>query len=212
MTGRAAGVRGVTTAGRTAGGARGARRPSDRTAGPAAAVDGATALKLETAPQPVAEPRLRVAPPAPVRVPRARFVAAVVGVVVAGVFGILIINTKTNQNTFVIDDLRQQQAALTDQEQQLDRQLDVLGSAGSLHAAANRLGLVASGTPAYIRLPDGKVLLVPKPGEGPQSRAYQEPPQQQTQQQQTQQQDQQGAQQPGTQGTEAQVQQQGAGR
>jgi hypothetical protein len=175
--GRPAAGRGASTAGRTAGGARGARRPSDRVA----PVAGTAALQLDTAPQvtaapltaPAAAPRLWVAPPAPVRVPRARFAAVVVGVVVAGVFGILLINTKTNENTFEIDRLQDQQAALDTQEQQLDKEIAAYEAPGNLDAAAKRLGLVQAGTPAYIRLPDGKVLRVPKPGEGSQSRAYQ---------------------------------------
>jgi hypothetical protein len=176
-TGGPAAGRGASTAGRTAGGARGARRPSDRVA----PVAGTAALQLDTAPevtaapsaQPAAQPRLWVAPPAPVRVPRARFAAVVVGVVVAGVFGILLINTKTNENTFEIDRLQDQQAALDTQEQQLDKEIAAYEAPGNLDAAAKRLGLVQAGTPAYIRLPDGKVLRVPKPGEGSQSRAYQ---------------------------------------
>src|SRR4051812_7648793 len=44
-----------------------------------------------------AAPRLRVAPPAPVSTLRAPFVAVVIAMVVAGVFGILLINTKTNE-------------------------------------------------------------------------------------------------------------------
>jgi hypothetical protein len=172
--GRTAAGRGVATAGRTAGGARGARRSAD----PLAPVQGTAALRLEAARQVVAEPagapRLRVAPPAPVRVPRARFVAFVVAVVVAGVFGILLINTKTNENTFELSRLQDRLTVLDNQQQQLDRELDVASSAGNLDAAAKRRGLVKSGTPAYIRLPDGKVLLDSKPGEGQQSRAYQQ--------------------------------------
>src|SRR5690349_6810564 len=41
---------------------------------------------------------LTVAPPAPVSVPRAPFVALVLVVVVAGVMGILVLNTKINEN------------------------------------------------------------------------------------------------------------------
>src|SRR5204862_86136 len=49
------------------------------------------------------EPHLTVAPPAPVSVPRAPFVALVLVVVVAGVLGILVLNTKINQNAFTIN-------------------------------------------------------------------------------------------------------------
>jgi hypothetical protein len=136
-----------------------------------AATQGATALKLDTA---VAEPlratetapRLRVAPPAPISAPRAPFIAGVIALVVAGVLGILLINTKTNENSFEISRLREQKTALDTRQQQLENQLAVYDSTGNLSAAAKRLGLVKADTPAYIRLPDGKVIGVPRPGAG----------------------------------------------
>ena len=143
------------------GGARGARHYPTQ---------GATALKLEAA-EPlrvteVAAPRLRVAPPAPISAPRAQFVAVVVAMVVAGVFGILLINTKTNENTFEIDRLQEQQSALNNQEQQLRREIAAYDNTGNLDAAARMLGLVKAESPAYIRLPDGKIIGVPRPATG----------------------------------------------
>jgi hypothetical protein len=143
--------------------ARGARRYPTQ---------GATALKVDTA---VAEPlratdapapRLRVAPPAPISAPRAPFIAVVIALVIAGVLGILLINTKTNENSFEISRLQDQQTALDTRQQQLDNQLATYDSVGNLDAAAKRLGLVKADAPAYIRLPDGKVIGVPKPGTG----------------------------------------------
>ena len=141
-------------------GARGARRYPTQ---------GSAALKLDAA-QPVRgtddvapEPRLRVAPPAPVTAPRAPFVAVVIALVVAGVFGILLINTKTNENTFQIDGLRDQKAQLDSQQRNLEAKLTEFNNPGNLRAMAKKLGLVESDSFAYIRLPDGKVILVPKP-------------------------------------------------
>ena len=113
-----------------------------------------------------AAPRLRVAPPVPISAPRAPFIAVVIGLVVAGVFGILVINTKTNENAFEISKLQDQQAGLNNQQQDLQNQIAGYESTGNLDAAARRLGLVKAGTPAYIRLPDGKIIGVPRPGEG----------------------------------------------
>ena len=153
---------------RGAGGAdaRGVRR--GRTT---ARTEGTAALKLDATPaeSPRAEvkaaPRLRVAPPAPIRAPRAPFIAVVIAIVVAGVLGILLINTKTMENSFELSRLQDEQTALDKRQQQLDNQLAGYESVGSLDAAAKRYGLV-KGEPAYIRLPDGKVIGVPKPGEG----------------------------------------------
>ena len=163
------------------------RQPAQRTAargtaardaaargGRTAPVHGTAALKLNTAvaePLRVAEavaaaPRLRVAPPAPISAPRAPFITAVIGLVIVGVIGILLINTKTNENSFEISRLQDSQAVLDIREQQLENQLAVYDSAGNLDAAAKRLGLIKADAPAYIRLPDGKVIGVPVPGRG----------------------------------------------
>jgi hypothetical protein len=155
---------GTTTAGTTTGGgARGARHYP--TVG---AIQGSAALKLNAEQQrdPITTPRLRVAPPAPINAPRAPFIALVVAVVVAGVLGILLINTKTAENSFRIDTLQKQQAKLDSQQQDLENEIAANNSPGSLDAAARRLGLVKADNPAYIRLPDGKVFGVPKPGSG----------------------------------------------
>ena len=98
--------------------------------------------------------------------PRAPFIAVVIALVIVGVIGILLINTKTNENSFEISRLQDQQTALDNQQQQLENQLAVYDSVGNLDAAAKRLGLVKADAPAYIRLPDGKVIGVPKPGTG----------------------------------------------
>jgi hypothetical protein len=123
------------------------------------------------APQPDSEatanhptlPRLRVAPPAPVSVPKAPFVAGVLAVVVTGVVGILVLNTKINENAFRLEALQQQQGRLDRTEAQLTKDLAEKESPTSLAAAARRLGLVPAGSPAFITLPDGKVLTVPRP-------------------------------------------------
>jgi hypothetical protein len=157
-------------------GGRGGRRVVD------APVDGTAALKpIEvevTAAEPlrvtgpirttgeVLTPMLRVAPPAPVSAPRAPFVASVIGVVIVGVLGILMINTKTNENSFRIADLQKQGAALDNQRQDLDNQLVAVSNIGNLGAAARRLGLVLADNPAMITLPDGRIIGVPTPAKG----------------------------------------------
>src|SRR5438034_7769055 len=113
--------------------------------------------------------RLRVAPPVPVTTPRTPFVALVLVVVVTGVLGILVLNTKINENAFKLQALRDKQARLDLQQQQLDQDLALAASPNSLAASARRLGLVPAGTPAFIRLPDGRILGVPQPATGAQS-------------------------------------------
>ncbi|MEH1102071.1 septum formation initiator family protein [Micromonospora sp. CPCC 205561] len=112
------------------------------------------------------QPRLRVAPPPPVKVPRAPFAALVVVLVVGGVLGILLVNTKINENAFRLEKLQEQQAKLDVEQQQLTKQIADAEAPGNLEAQARRLGLVEAGEPAYIRLPDGKVIGVPQPADG----------------------------------------------
>jgi hypothetical protein len=114
---------------------------------------------------PVAQPGSE-SPALPISLPRTPFLALVVGLVVVGVLGVLVLNTKINENSFRLNDLRATQAALDLQEQQLAQNLADLESPGNLRAAATRLGLVPAGTPAFISLPDGRVVGVPQPASG----------------------------------------------
>jgi hypothetical protein len=185
---RADGQRTPRSGGRTAG-QRHRSDPGARVRGRDLPVDGTAALRPqvsdpdaaadrpirvwnstgEPAPVPAeAGSRLRVAPPAPVSGPRAPFVALILVVVVGGVLGILLVNTRINENAFHLDRLQKQQAALDLREQQLQKQIAEHEAPGNLAAAARKLGLVESESTAFIRLPDGKVVGVPQPaGERP---------------------------------------------
>jgi outer membrane murein-binding lipoprotein Lpp len=111
-------------------------------------------------------PKLRLAPSLPVSGPRVPFIVMIVVLVIAGVVGILALNQKINENAFELDKLRAQQAQLDRQEQNLDEEIALKESPGNLAAAARKLGLVPAGAPAFIRLPDGKIVGVPQPANG----------------------------------------------
>jgi cell division protein FtsB len=92
-------------------------------------------------------------PPAPVPVPRAPFVVLVLLAVVGGVLGVLLLNTKINENAFVLHELRQQQAELDQRQQRLEQEIAQASSTAQLAAAARRLGLVdRSDDLAHLRL------------------------------------------------------------
>ncbi|MDI1464870.1 hypothetical protein QEZ54_28260 [Catellatospora sp. KI3] len=116
--------------------------------------------------EPVRRPRLRLAPPVPVAAPRTPFVLLIVVVVVAGVLGILVLNTKIAENGLHLTELNHKQAQLDLREQQVSQEIAEAESPGRLEAAAKRLGLVPAGAPAFIRLPDGKIIGVPQPATG----------------------------------------------
>jgi type II secretory pathway pseudopilin PulG len=141
-------VRSRTVEEREAADARAAQRAADRAAGRSATES---------------RRRLLVAPPLPVNVARAPFVAMLIGIVVVGVVGILVLTTMINANQFRLNDLQNKQAGLNQTEQQLQQNLAQQESPGSLVAAAHKLGLVPAGTLAYIQMPDGSVVGVPQP-------------------------------------------------
>jgi hypothetical protein len=111
-------------------------------------------------------PRLRVAPPLPVAVPRTPFILLVLVIVATGVLGILVLNTKINENAFRLHDLQQSQFDLNQRQQQLEQQIANAEAPGNLAAAACRLGMVPAGAPAFIRLPDGREIGMPQPATG----------------------------------------------
>lgn len=109
-------------------------------------------------------PRLRVAPPAPVSAPRAPFVALVLVLVLLGVIGILVLNTRIAENAFKLDALRTKQSTLDRDEERLRSDLANKESPVTLASRAKQLGLVPSRTPAFLLLPDGTKLEMPGPG------------------------------------------------
>jgi len=113
-----------------------------------------------------ARPRLKVAPPPPVTGPRVPFVALILALVVVGVLGILVVNTKIAENAFQIEKLKETGSALDLQQQELQREIAQAQAPGNLTAQARKLGMVGGGDPAYNRLQDGKIIGIPKPGAG----------------------------------------------
>lgn len=91
----------------------------------------------------------------------------VVGLLSAGLVALLYLNTAIAENSFRMHALQQRTAALNLQEQQLQREIDDLEAPGALSVNARKMGMVPAGNPAFIRLPDGKVLGVPTPAKAP---------------------------------------------
>jgi hypothetical protein len=145
------------------------------------AVDGATALQPEPASRvrstastqehrtqdhraPDHRPaRLTVTPPAPVSAPRAPFVALVLVLVLTGVVGILVLNTKIAENAFVLDALHHKQDTLDRNEQQVKSDLAQKESPAYLENLASGLGLGKPTNNAFLVLPDGTKLQMPGP-------------------------------------------------
>ncbi len=112
-------------------------------------------------------PHLRmVSPLRAERASRGVFALVVGGLLIAGMIGILVINTSLAQGAFTISELQAEQATLTQQEQTLSEQVAGAAAPESLEQHARALGMVPSQTPVFLSVPSGKVLGQPKPAPG----------------------------------------------
>ncbi|MBW3647074.1 MAG: hypothetical protein KY440_04785 [Actinobacteria bacterium] len=109
-------------------------------------------------------PSLELVPTGRPALPRATFLVLLVSLLVGGLIGLLMLNTVLARDAFVLDRLKEQGRALADQEQALEREVELLRSPQSLAVRATELGMVQAGPPAFLRLPDGTVLGAPVPG------------------------------------------------
>lgn len=104
---------------------------------------------------------------APLRadVSRVPFVAVLVSLLVAGLLGLLLLNTALAQGSFAMFTLSSDARALADREQTLLREVEALRSPETLSQKATDLGMVQGGQPAFLRLPDGAILGADVPAE-----------------------------------------------
>lgn len=109
-------------------------------------------------------PRLRVVDDPQFRPPRVPFVLFVVVLLVAGLVGLLLLNTELQRGTFHVTALNKQAQQLRDQQEDLEHQVRTLEAPQNLANRALRLGMVPNPNPVFLRLSDGKVLGVPAKG------------------------------------------------
>ena len=108
--------------------------------------------------------RLSVVPRmAPRRAGRVPFVALVSVLLVAGIAGLLWLNTSMQQVSFTATALEDKAQALQAERQGLEMEVEALRDPQRVAAAAKHMGMVPPASPAFIRLGDGKVLGDPAP-------------------------------------------------
>lgn len=106
---------------------------------------------------------------APLQVQKASrgvFSLVILGIMACGLIGILLINTTLAQGAFTVSELRSEQAELARVEAALTEEVAALAAPEALETKARALGMVPSTTPAFIQIPDGKVMGKPKPAKG----------------------------------------------
>lgn len=124
-------------------------------------------------------PALRLVAPIPRSARRLPFVGAVVGLLVTGLLGLLLLNTLAAQDAFRLHHLQEQSAHLSDEQQALEVAVAHDQSPTTLAARARALGLLPGSVPAFLRLPDGRLIgavnAVPPPPPAPKPAAAVKP-------------------------------------
>lgn len=97
------------------------------------------------------------------RLPFAALLVAILGV---GMLGLLVLNTSLQDQSFRLSELQAQATRLAYDEDALRHELDLVSSPSALVSRATELGMRPSVAPAFIVLPDGKVVGDPKAATG----------------------------------------------
>jgi hypothetical protein len=102
--------------------------------------------------------RLTLVPRGRTRAKRMPFLVLVSFVLLAGVIGLLVVNTQMQQVSFKPTALEAQAASLRAEKQGLQMELDKLRDPQRVALAAEHLGMVPISHPAFLKLADGSVL------------------------------------------------------
>ncbi|HLL61463.1 MAG TPA: hypothetical protein VK401_00315, partial [Propionibacteriaceae bacterium] len=113
-------------------------------------------------PPPSTRARLRpVADPTP-RLARFPFLLVVIGIFGAGMAGLLMLNTTLQNQAFEARALNRQVTELAHVQADLEHQLDEHAAPGRLALAASQLGMRPNPHPAFLVLPEGRVIGEPR--------------------------------------------------
>jgi hypothetical protein len=97
---------------------------------------------------------------------RTPFVVLVVTLLAGGLISLLLLNSAVNQDSFELNKLQKETTGYTDEQQQLQQEVDGLSAPGALEQRARQLGMVPGGAPAFLA-PTGTVQGSPSPATAP---------------------------------------------
>jgi hypothetical protein len=112
-------------------------------------------------------PTLRVVAAPPPDRARTAFVALCLLLLGGGLLTLLLVNTVMAGGSFRLHDLQATSDQLADRQQALRQDIAVQAAPARLAARAKALGMVPSGSPAFLRLSDGKILGVAQAATAP---------------------------------------------
>ncbi|MFF1375443.1 hypothetical protein [Streptomyces sp. NPDC058308] len=116
----------------------------------------------------------RLLPQGPSQAARTPFVLLVVLLLGGGLITLLILNSSLNEGSFRLSELKKETKDLTEEEQELQREVDGYAAPEALQRRARELGMVPGGDPAFLG-PDGAVRGVPGAATRPSSLSYPAP-------------------------------------
>nr|WP_241266085.1 septum formation initiator family protein [Streptomyces boncukensis] len=87
---------------------------------------------------------------------RTPFVLLVVVLLGSGLLALLLLNASLNQGSFQLEKLQKETDELTDQQQELQQEVDGYSAPDALEKRARELGLVPGGNPVFLA-PNGTV-------------------------------------------------------
>ncbi len=122
---------------------------------------GAPSLRTQSA----SRAQLSVVPVGTPSASRIPFVALVVAVLVAGLIGLLVLNTSLQQGAYTITHLRDQAADLRLRQQNLELAVGRLQAPQRVAEEALAIGMVQGDSPAFLSLTTGEVIGVPTAGQ-----------------------------------------------
>lgn len=110
--------------------------------------------------------RLTAVPSGPSVLGRTPFLLILATVLVAGMVGVLVLNTSLQTRAFEVRRLQKQASELSYLRADLDNQARQLSTTDELARRAKELGMVPNPYPVFVVLPSGEVRGVPKPVKG----------------------------------------------
>lgn len=87
---------------------------------------------------------------------RMPFVVLIVTLLAGGLISLLLLNSAVNQDSFQLNKLQKETTGYTDEQQELQQEVDGLSAPGALEERARQMGMVPGGAPAFLT-PTGTV-------------------------------------------------------
>lgn len=112
------------------------------------------------------QPSLRAVPRPRPRLGRVPFILVLIAVFGLGMTGLLMLNTTLQNQAFAASTLNRQATELAYSQADLETQIDTLAAPQELARRASALGLRPNPHPAFLVLPQGKVVGKPRPVSG----------------------------------------------